>query len=81
MTRETGSTLAGISDVVLPVRTAPETDPGGLMAGGSSLAMSAIGDALAIVLMRLRGYSWTEFEQSHPGGSVGKTSLPQSAQE
>ena len=72
MTREADSTLAQLSDCILPVRTAPDSDPGGLMAGGSSIAASAIGDALAVVLMRLRGYTFEDFEDSHPGGSVGK---------
>jgi D-arabinose 5-phosphate isomerase GutQ len=72
MTREMDSPLAQLSDCILPVRTSPDSDPGGLMAGGSSIAAGAIGDALAVVLMRLRSYTYEDFEHSHPGGSVGK---------
>jgi arabinose-5-phosphate isomerase len=43
-----------------------------MMAMGSAIAASAIGDALAVVLMEERGYAWERFEMSHPGGAVGK---------
>jgi arabinose-5-phosphate isomerase len=66
------SPLGVLADRVLPVVTPPESDPGGMMAMGSAIAACAVGDALAVTLMRLRGYPWERFEASHPGGAVGK---------
>jgi arabinose-5-phosphate isomerase len=34
--------------------------------------MSAWGDALAVTLMRLRGYSWAQVLSAHPAGGVGQ---------
>ena len=39
---------------------------------GSSLAAAAWGDALAIVLMQISGYSWDEVIGAHPSGAVGQ---------
>lgn len=72
MTAERSSPLARLADQVLPVVTPPESDPGDMMAMGSALGACAVGDALAVALMRLRGYPWERFESSHPGGAVGK---------
>jgi arabinose-5-phosphate isomerase len=60
-----GATLA----VVLPVEEAGE--PGGMIAMSSTLASSAWGDALALVLMRLRSYGFDRVLFTHPGGAVG----------
>jgi arabinose-5-phosphate isomerase len=72
MTAVVDSPLAGLGDCVLPVITPPETDLGEMMAMGSALAACAVGDALAAVLMERRGYDWQAFEETHPGGAVGK---------
>jgi arabinose-5-phosphate isomerase len=72
MTAVVDSTLAAGSDLVLPVVTPEDADPGRMMAMGSALAACAVGDALAITLMRRRGYAWQDFERTHPGGAVGK---------
>ena len=56
----------------------PDVDPGGVVAMGSTLAVSAWGDALAYVLMRRRGYGWDQVLETHPAGAVGKiTMLPE----
>lgn len=72
MTAEPSSSLAALGDCVIEVRTPPDTDPGRMLAMGSAIAASAVGDALAVVLMEQRGYAWERFERSHPGGAVGK---------
>lgn len=72
LTAELGSPLAQLADQVLPVVTPPESDPGEMMAMGSAIGACAVGDALAVALMRLREYPWERFESSHPGGAVGK---------
>jgi len=57
-------------------------DPGGadlagIIAMGSTLAVSAWGDVLALVLKELKNYEWKDVLNSHPGGAVGKSgSLP-----
>lgn len=47
-------------------------DPGGIVAMGITLAQGAYGDALALMLMERKGYTWSQVVQSHPGGAVGK---------
>ncbi len=55
------------------VLTSPEgIDPGEVIAMGSTLVVAAWGDALAYVLMRLRGYGWERVLHTHPGGAVGQ---------
>lgn len=72
------SRLATSSDISVVLRSFPEADPGNLIAMGSTLAHSAWLDALAVVLMRARQYSWEKVHYTHPGGAVGKlSSLPE----
>ena len=72
MTAEPASTLAGLADATILVRTPIEADPGGMIAMGSALANCAVGDALVVALMHLRQYPWQSFEFTHPGGAVGR---------
>lgn len=72
LTAQPGSTLAGLADVVVVVDTGPDVDPGGVIAMGSTLASAVWGDALAYVLMRVRGYGWDEVLFTHPAGAVGQ---------
>ncbi len=71
LTEQPASTLGQISDVVLPFCAPPDVDPYGMIATGSSLFNSLLGDALCVVLLKLRGYTRAEFGQTHPGGAVG----------
>jgi D-arabinose 5-phosphate isomerase GutQ len=72
MTENPDSTLGKLSDVVLLVRSPPDVDPHGMIATGSSLVNAAMGDALCVVLLHLRGYSLEEFGETHPGGAVSR---------
>jgi D-arabinose 5-phosphate isomerase GutQ len=72
MTRSRTVPLARLADVALEVVVPDDVDPGGLIGTGSSLATCALGDALAMATMRARGYTWSSFEFTHPGGAVGK---------
>ncbi len=72
MTEEASSSLAAHGDCVIEIHTPPDTDPGRRLAMGSTIAASAVGDALALILMQERGYEWERFEMTHPGGAVGK---------
>ncbi|TDY08026.1 SIS domain-containing protein [Mycolicibacterium litorale] len=55
---------------VLP-RTAPDADPGDMIAMASTLVVGAWGDALAVVSMALRGHTLHDVVHSHPAGGVG----------
>ena len=65
------NSLARHADYIALVDSS-SADPGGIVAIGITLAQGAYGDALALMLMERRGYSWAEVVQSHPGGAVGK---------
>ena len=72
ITEKDDSELAKLSDVVLKVIAPEGVDPYGMVATGSSLINSAFGDALCVVLLKMRGYSIEQFGETHPGGAVGK---------
>lgn len=78
LTEQPDSPFAKAAQRVAHVKTEPtDADPGGLIAMGSTLVAGAWGDALATVLMALRGHSWEEVVHIHPGGIVGQqTELP-----
>jgi arabinose-5-phosphate isomerase len=72
ITEKPESDLGAMSDVVLQVVAPESIDPFGMVATGSSLVNSAFGDALCVVLLKMRGYSIAQFGETHPGGAVGK---------
>lgn len=65
------SALNEVADHVVTI-PAGDSDPAGAIAMGSTLAMGAWTDAMAMTLMQLRGYSWADVLFTHPGGSVGE---------
>lgn len=72
--------LTAVADLVLVAGADESLDLGGMIAMGSTLAHAALGDALAVVLMRARDHSWATVHHLHPGGAVGaKTELPEAA--
>jgi arabinose-5-phosphate isomerase len=66
------STLARNSDVVLALPAAAEACPLGLAPTTSTTTTLALGDALAVALLKARGFSAEEFRQFHPGGKLGQ---------
>lgn len=72
ITGNKNSKLAKYSDVVLEAKVEKEAEPSGLVPTASSTAALAIGDALAIALMRKKGFSEEEFAFVHPKGQAGK---------
>jgi len=72
MTGNLDSFLAKQSDYVLNTFVEKEACPNGLAPTTSTTAQLVIGDALAIVLLELKGFSSTDFAKYHPGGSLGK---------
>ncbi len=72
MVSQLQSSLAKYADHVLYIPVKQEADPNQLAPTSSSIAQQAMGDALAICLLELRGFSKEEFAKYHPGGSLGK---------
>lgn len=69
------STLAQNSDVPLFAKIKQEACPLNLAPTTSTTTALALGDALAISLMNLKGFTAEDFAKSHPGGSLGKKLL------
>ncbi len=76
MTGNENSTLARYSDVVLKLGPIVEAGPLGLAPTTSTTAMLALGDALAMSVLRLNGLSKEEFAFFHSGGSLGRSLMP-----
>lgn len=67
------STLATEVDVALDVSVDREVCPNNLAPTSSTLATLAMGDTLAVALMRLRGFQREDFARLHPGGTIGRS--------
>ena len=66
------SYLAAQADFVLDVTVDEEAMPGSLAPTSSTTAQLVMGDALALILMKCRGFSTADFAKFHPGGALGK---------
>ena len=64
--------LASRLDVLLDASVEREADPNNLAPTASATTAMAIGDALAIALMRARNFTPEEFGRFHPGGQLGR---------
>ncbi len=69
------SPLGKASDAVVLVEVAEEACPLGLAPTASTTAALAMGDAMAISLLELRGFTPSDFARLHPGGTLGKRLL------
>jgi arabinose-5-phosphate isomerase len=69
---DTGSTLAGASEVSLDCSVPSEACAMGLAPTASTTAMLALGDALAIAVSLRKGFQAEDFAALHPGGKLGK---------
>lgn len=69
------STLAEQADVYLNVAVDEEACPLNLAPTASTTATLAMGDALAVALLKTRGFTAEDFARSHPSGSLGKRLL------
>lgn len=65
------SALGQGASIVLALPPMPEACPHGLAPTTSTTMQVAIGDALAIALLGLRGFSAADFRGFHPGGKLG----------
>lgn len=72
ITGNTESYLAEKSDFVLNTYVEKEACPNNLAPTTSTTAQLVMGDALAICLLELRGFSSRDFAKFHPGGTLGK---------
>ncbi len=72
ITGDTNSFLATSSDFVLNSSVEKEACPNNLAPTTSTTAQLVIGDAIAVTLLKLRGFDSKDFAKYHPGGSLGK---------
>ena len=75
MTGNTRSTLAEAADVVLDVSVSREACPLELAPTTSTTVMMALGDALAVTIMDLRGFGRDDYARLHPAGALGRRLL------
>ncbi|WP_312239649.1 KpsF/GutQ family sugar-phosphate isomerase [Pantoea sp.] len=75
ITNNIHSTLARHADAVLALNMANESCPNNLAPTTSTTLTMAIGDALAVALMRVRQFMPDDFARYHPGGSLGRRLL------
>ncbi|HEX4122103.1 MAG TPA: KpsF/GutQ family sugar-phosphate isomerase, partial [Verrucomicrobiae bacterium] len=75
MTGAVKSSLARYSDVILNVRIPKEACPFNLAPTASTTAMLALGDALAMTVLRARGFKEKDYARHHPSGAIGRALL------
>ncbi len=75
LTGNTRSTLAKYSDVVIDVSVRQEACPLGLAPTASTTVTLAMGDAIAVRLLKKKGFKEENFAFYHPGGILGKRLL------
>jgi arabinose-5-phosphate isomerase len=75
LTGNQNSTLSNFSDVVIDVGVKKEACPLNLAPTASTTTTLAVGDALAVVLLKKRGFRSEDFAFLHPGGNLGKKLL------
>ena len=71
----TNSRLANCSDLVLNIEIDHEACPLNLAPTASTTVALALGDALAVAVLKAKGFTAKDFARSHPGGKLGKTLL------
>ncbi|GBG94022.1 arabinose 5-phosphate isomerase [Ligilactobacillus salitolerans] len=74
-TGEEKSSLAEDSDYLVLVKVKREADRFNLAPTNSSTAVLVTGDALALTVSEIKGFSEKDFGMFHPGGSLGKRLL------
>ena len=72
ITENSSSTIAASSIEHLEVKVNKEACPNGLAPTSSTTVMLALGDAIAVSLLKARGFTASDFAKSHPGGKLGK---------
>lgn len=75
ITGDIESTLARASDVALDASVDEEACPHDLAPTTSTTVTLALGDALAVALLEVKGFRREDFARLHPGGSLGRKLL------
>ena len=75
MTGDKRSTLGRSAQIVLDISVKEEACPLGLAPTASSTVTLALGDALAMALLKRKGFREEDFAEYHPGGSLGRRLL------
>jgi len=72
MTKDENSTLGSFSDLVIKINVDKEACPIDTAPTSSTTLTLALGDALAVCLMKARDFKKSDFASFHPGGALGK---------
>ena len=75
MSGKPNSSLAQLADVHLDISVEKEACPLNLAPTASTTVTLALGDAIAVALLDLRGFKEEDFARSHPGGALGRRLL------
>lgn len=75
VTSQLESPLAQASDDVLNMGEVPEACPIGMAPSVSTTTMLALGDALALTVMKLRSFGREDYARYHPGGALGRSMM------
>jgi arabinose-5-phosphate isomerase len=67
------SSLAKHSDIILGMAVSTEACPFNLAPTTTTTALLALGDALAMVLLDVRGFTKEDYGRLHPGGAIGRS--------
>ena len=73
ITGDPSSALAKGADLVVDIGRIDEACPMGLVPTASTAALHALGDALAMTLVRLKQFSSDDYALFHPGGKLGRS--------
>ncbi|MEL7037840.1 MAG: KpsF/GutQ family sugar-phosphate isomerase [Cyanobacteria bacterium J06592_8] len=76
ITKNPTSSLAHFADIILQIPDSPEACINGLAPTTSTTCQLVVGDALAIAVMSLRGFTTEKFKEFHPGGNLGALLIP-----
>ena len=68
----TESFLAKQANITINTTVSQEACPNNLAPTSSTTAQMVMGDAIAVALMELKGFSTEDFAKFHPGGALGK---------
>ncbi|BDH44440.1 arabinose 5-phosphate isomerase [Salmonella enterica subsp. enterica serovar Choleraesuis] len=75
MTANPDSSMGRAADIHLCIKVPQEACPLGLAPTTSTTATLVMGDALAVALLKARGFTAEDFALSHPGGALGRKLL------
>lgn len=75
LTGDPDSSIAAAAKICLDIRVEREACPHNLAPTASTTATLAMGDALAIAVLKARNFGAEDFARSHPGGALGRRLL------